>query len=194
MSEASSSDPLRPPDRSGWSSQAQVDSDPHAPLPGIDREFPGVMRWFELRRRANQTREHAALEAFTSLEPGLVSDIPIAGADWPYGQPVDVDLLHRLAAEHRIGAVDFRVNAIPDPPGTVLRLRRAPTPARSTSPARSASPLASTRPRRVWRPARPRLSPRSARTLRAVRCTCAGWGRSPRPVSPGPLLRTPSRS
>ena len=118
-------DVLDPPPRHAWSPEAQRDSDPLHPIPDITVEFPGVTRWFELRRHANQSREHAALLAFVDLAPGLVSDIPIAGADWPYGQPVDVDFLLSASRSHSVPWRDFRVNAIPDPPGTVLRLRRS---------------------------------------------------------------------
>lgn len=100
------------------------DIDPHAPVPDARVEFPGVSRWFELRRRANQEREALALVAFEAMRRADACDVPLAGADWPYGQPVDVDVLHALSERHGVLDSQYRIYAIPDPPGTVLRVRR----------------------------------------------------------------------
>ena len=125
---ASTFDVLDPIPQDIWSEEARRDADPHHPLPDISVEFPGVTRWFELRRRANQDRERKALLAFAGMPVGLACDVPIAGADWPYGQPVDVDSLHEEAVRHSMSIESFRVYAIPDPPGTVLRVRRSSDP------------------------------------------------------------------
>ena len=111
--------------RRHWTPEAREDADPRRPIPDIESEYPGVVRWFELRRNANREREVEALLAFRAMSEGDVADVPLAGADWPYGQPVEVAELDALARKHGMSEADYRVYAIPDPPGTVLRVRRA---------------------------------------------------------------------
>ena len=85
--------------------------------------FPGVSAWFWHRRRHAQAREQASLEALRKARPGLVIDVPVAGADWPFGAPVDVDRLERLAREHEFDLAELRIYTTPDPPGAVMRIR-----------------------------------------------------------------------
>ena len=111
--------------RRDWTQEAREDADPRYPVPDIESEYPGVVRWFELRRNANRERELEALRAFRAMPEGDVADVPLAGGDWPYGQPVEVGELDGFARKYGIPAADYRVYAIPDPPGTVLRVRRS---------------------------------------------------------------------
>ena len=111
--------------RRDWTREAREDADPRHPIPDIESEYPGVVRWFELRRNANRERELEALLALRAMPAGDVADVPLAGGDWPYGQPVEVGELDGLARKYAIPAEDYRVYAIPDPPGTVLRVRRS---------------------------------------------------------------------
>ena len=85
--------------------------------------WPGVTEWFTQRREADQEREKTALRVYSEAPHMTAVDIPVAGVDWPYGRPVDVDHLRRLEAEHGIGQDDYRLWATPDPPGTLLRIR-----------------------------------------------------------------------
>ena len=85
--------------------------------------FPGVAQWFEDRRERDREREEEALEALRSADPTTATDVPIAGADWPYGLPVERSRLDRLRREMKIAEADWHLYAVPDPPGTILRIR-----------------------------------------------------------------------
>ena len=102
-------------------------ADPRSELPTIEREFPGVTRWFELRRRAARMRENGALDRLAELPAGAAIDIPIAGADWPYGRALDADQLIGAAAAQGFTDQQWRVRSMHEPPGTVLRVRIDPT-------------------------------------------------------------------
>ena len=85
--------------------------------------FPGVAKWFEDRRERDREREDKALEALRTADPTTATDVPIAGADWPYGLPIERSKLDRLRRAMKIAEADWHLYAVPDPPGTILRIR-----------------------------------------------------------------------
>ena len=99
-------------------------ADPYAPIPGIDEEFPGVIRWFELRRRASELRERTAMLVFERCPEGRVIDIPVAGADWPYGQPLEVKVLEEARERSGLQESEWRLFGIHEPPGMLVRIRK----------------------------------------------------------------------
>ena len=88
-----------------------------------DGLFPGVTEWFSQRRESDRRREEEAIRRIEDAEGGVAVDIPVSGADWPYGRALDVDALHREASARGLGEGDWTVLTTPDPPGTILRVR-----------------------------------------------------------------------
>ena len=89
----------------------------------LEHTFPGVTAWFDLRREANLLREAEAMKALERAPSGTAVDVPIAGADWPYGEALDVDALETLSERTGADPQDWRIYTTPDPPGTLLRTR-----------------------------------------------------------------------
>lgn len=100
--------------------------DPHAQWslpPEADRTLPGVARWFDDRRKRDQQTEAEALHALDNAQHGHVVDVPLAGVDWPYGEPIDLRDIQRILEERPVRASEWQLYAVPDPPGTILRIR-----------------------------------------------------------------------
>ena len=94
-----------------------LDDVTHQPL------FPGIGDWFERRRHHARTRERDALAMVNETPPGHAVDVPVAGADWPYGRPLDYQKIIDKMRAYEIDHAQFRIYLTPDPPGTLIRIR-----------------------------------------------------------------------